>query len=438
VRALLNAEADLGQRIMRAFVLRRVALVETASGGPLIIGAPDSPGVVRLQGFLTRNGHPHQVIDPHEPLVEKLVAAYAPAASELPLVACPGGSVLANPSEEALARELGLVGDVGSRPVYDVAIVGCGPAGLSAAVYAASEGLSVVVVDARAFGGQAGASMRIENYLGFPTGISGLALMARAYAQARKFGADIFIPVEVQGIDRADGGFRLRVGDGQVLRARSVVVASGARYRRPAMQNLAAFEGHGVWYWASPIEARLCKGQRVVIVGGGNSAGQAAVFLAGHAARVTLMVRGPRLAASMSQYLIDRIAAAANIDVALRTEIVALEGTPEAGLERVRWRAESGEQGSAEIDHVFVFAGAEPATGYLVDCGVARDRSGFVLTGSGSSPLESNVPGLFAVGDVRALSVKRVGSAIGEGAQVVAELHRFLAGAGKTREGGSS
>jgi thioredoxin reductase (NADPH) len=427
VRAMMMAEAELGQRIMRAFVLRRVALIEAGSGGPLIIGAPASPDVVRLQTFLTRNGNPYHVIDPADPVVEKLVADFAPDASELPLVVCPGGTVLHNPSEEALAREIGLVGDLANRPIYDVAIIGCGPAGLATAVYAASEGLSVGVVDARAFGGQAGASARIENYLGFPGGISGLALMARAYAQARKFGADIMIPVDVKGLDcsRADGVFGLLLGEDKRLRARSVVVATGASYRRPAIESLAAFEGRGVWYWASLIEAKLCAKQPVIVVGGGNSAGQAAVFLAAHAAKVTIMVRGPQLAKSMSQYLVERIAATPNIAVATETELVALEGTPETGLERVQWRSPSGVE-TSEIHNVFLFAGADPATAFLVDCGVKRDRSGFVITGAGSTLLESNVPGVFAVGDVRAESIKRLGSAIGEGAQVVSALHQFL------------
>jgi thioredoxin reductase (NADPH) len=433
VRAVLIAEADLGQRVMRAFLLRRSALIQ-AGHGPLIIGAASSSDVVRLQSYLTRNGHPHHVLDPGDPVAAALLASGVTGERGLPLVVCPSGTVLHNPSEEALALELGLLGDVGHRPVYDTAIVGSGPAGLATAVYAASEGLSVVVVDARVVGGQAGASTRIENYLGFPTGISGIALMGRAYAQARKFGAEILIPVEVKGLDcsRTDGAFGVLLGEGKRLRARSVVIATGARYRRPAIENLELFEGRGVWYWASPIEAKLCQGEAVMLVGGGNSAGQAAVFLAANAAKVLMMIRGAGLATSMSKYLIDRIAATSNIEVATRTEIVALEGTHESGLERVRFRRD-GVESTAAIRNVFLFAGADPATAWLADCGVARDRSGFVCTGAGSSPLETTVAGVFAVGDVRGGSIKRVGSAIGEGAQVVAALHSFLNNGKRTK-----
>jgi thioredoxin reductase (NADPH) len=332
---------------------------------------------------------------------------------------------------------MGMVRSPAKDKVYDVAVVGSGPAGLSTAVYAASEGLSVAVCDTRAFGGQAGASARIENYLGFPTGISGLALTARAYNQAQKFGADMMIPVEVMSLDcsRADGAFGLTLDDGAVLRARSIVVASGARYRRPEIANLADFEGRGVWYWASPIEARLCTEQEIVLVGGGNSAGQAAVFLASHARKVHMVIRGGGLGASMSRYLIERIEAASNIELVFNTEVVAVEGTPELSLERVRWRSRlSGEQSSIDIRNLFLFVGADPATGWLDGCGVMVDRAGFVVTGAPpdesdrkpASALETSVPGVFAVGDVRSGSVKRVGGAIGEGAQVVAALHGFL------------
>jgi thioredoxin reductase (NADPH) len=395
-----------------------------------VIGAAASRDVVRLEDFLRRNGQPHRLLDPAvDRTAADVVARLSPASSERPLVICPSGDILWNPSESALAHALGILGDRFLRSAYDLAIVGCGPAGLSTAVYAASEGLSVVVLEAHAFGGQAGASARIENYLGFPTGISGLALTAQAYAQARKFGAEIVIPVEVKGLDcgRADGFFGLLLDDGRRVRVRSVVVASGARYRRPTIENLAAFEGRGVWYWASPFEARLCAGQEVIIVGGGNSAGQAAVFLAGHAAKVRMMVRGPGLAVSMSRYLVERVAATANIEVMTETEIVALEGSPELGLERVRWRSRRDHaETTAPINNIFLFAGADPATSWLAGCGVALDAHGFVITGAGASPLASSVPGVFAVGDVRLGSVKRVGSAIGEGAQVVAALHSFL------------
>ena len=286
LRALLVAEADLGERIMRALILRRVSLIQGGVGGPVLIGPQNSAGVIHLQRFLTRNGYPHHLLDPvadHD--AAELIARYSPSPTDWPLVVVADGTVLRNPGVSELARAMGMVRAIARDKVYDVAVVGSGPAGLSTAVYAASEGLSVAVCDARAFGGQAGASARIENYLGFPTGISGLALTARAYNQAQKFGADMMSPVEVKSLDcsRGDGAFGLTLDDGEVLRARAIVVASGARYRRPDIENLADFEGRGVWYWASPIEARLCADQDVVLVGGGNSAGQAAVFLSDHA-----------------------------------------------------------------------------------------------------------------------------------------------------------
>ena len=360
--------------------------------------------------------------------------------AELPLVISPDGAVLRNPSIAELARSIGMVARLDGTKVYDVAVVGSGPAGLATAVYAASEGLSVVVLDAGAYGGQAGASARIENYLGFPTGISGQALAGRAFVQAQKFGAEIMIPTEVKSIDcnRVDGAVALNLADGERIRARSLVIATGARYRRPAIDNLGIYEGRGVWYWASPIEARLCRGEDVMLVGGGNSAGQAAVFLSGHAAKVTILVRSTGLARTMSRYLVDRIDATPNIEVVTHSEIVALDGSSQAGLEQVRWRnRRDGADKTSAIRNVFLFVGADPATAWLGDCGVELDKSGFVVTGTrrcelaaegAANALESNVPGVFAVGDVRAGSIKRVGAAIGEGAQVVAALHSYLAG----------
>lgn len=428
MRSLIVEEAELGERITRALVLRRIALVELGTG-PMVIGAATSRDVVRIENFLRRNGHPFRLLDPSaDRAAAGVLAQHSPEAAELPLVIVPSGQVLRNPSEATLARALGMISDRFVRARYDVAIVGCGPAGLSTAVSAASEGLSVVVLDAQAFGGQAGASARIENYFGFPTGISGLALTGRAYVQARKFGAEIVIPVEVVGLGRNDDGtFNLELDDGRRVRARSVVVASGARYRRPAIENLATFEGRGVWYWASPLEAKLCAGQDIIIVGGGNSAGQAAVFLADHCARVRMMIRGRGLAASMSSYLVERIAANPKIEVMTGTEVVALEGSAELGLERVRWRSRhTPGTTTAAIANVFIFIGADPATKWLTGCGVALDANGFVITG-GSSPLASSVPGIYAVGDVRSGSAKRVSTAIGEGAQVVTALYSFLA-----------
>jgi thioredoxin reductase (NADPH) len=433
VRALLIAEAELGERIMRALILRRVSLVQDGAGGPVLIGASELSDVARLQTFLARNTIPHHVLEPeHDEGAANLVARYAASDGfQLPLVLCPDGTVLCNPSEQELARRVGMIPEVPDDVLYDVAIVGSGPAGLATAVYAASEGLSVAVLDARSFGGQAGASARIENYLGFPTGISGLALAGRAYAQATKFGADILIPCQVDALvwDDHEQVFALQLAGGQSVRGRAVVVASGARYRRPDIAKLREFEGKGVWYWASPIEAKHCRDQEVFLVGGGNSAGQAAVFLAGYASRVWMMVRGPGLAETMSRYLVDRIAAAPNIGVLTRTEILELYGEPATGLEHIRWIDRcAGVQHESPARNVFVFVGADPATDWLTRCGVKLDRTGFVVTGARpESPLESDVPGVFAVGDVRAGSIKRVGAAIGEGAQVVAALHHYLA-----------
>jgi thioredoxin reductase (NADPH) len=443
LRALMIEEPELGERIMQALILRRVALIEAGAGGPVLIGPESSPDVVRLQGFLARNAYPHQLLDPtQDEDAAKLVQQYAPNPADLPLAVCPKGAILKNPNEAELARALGMVPIDEQDRTYDVAVVGAGPAGLSTAVYAASEGLSVIVFDARAFGGQAGASARIENYLGFPAGISGQALTGRAYVQAQKFGARIVIPTEVVRLDLTETPLALRLDDGRRVKASTVVVATGARYRRLDVPNLSDFEGRGVWYWASPIEARLCRDEEIILVGGGNSAGQAAVFLRNFAAKIWMLVRGPSLAESMSQYLIDRIRATDNIVVLTHTEIVALYGSREKQLERVRWRNNvTGEETEKPIRHIFLFIGADPATSWLRDSGVALDTKNFVLTGSDIPPdarrsnngsgrplsLETSVRGVFASGDVRSGSVKRVGAAIGEGAVVGAELHAVLA-----------
>jgi thioredoxin reductase (NADPH) len=438
IRSLLVAEAELGERIMRALILRRVSLIRTGAGGPVLVGSAASADVVRLRGFLTRNGYPHTLLDPlTEQEATDLIARYAAEAGCLPLVILHDGRALRNPSETLLAQRLGMSGAPRKDFTYDVAVVGAGPAGLATAVYAASEGLSVIVLDARAYGGQAGASARIENYFGFPTGISGQALTSRAFVQAEKFGAQMMIPAVVKTLDcsAAGGALALELEDGR-LNARTVVVASGARYRHPGIPDLARFEGRGVWYWASQIEARLCAGEEIILVGGGNSAGQAAVFLSGHALKVRMMVRGAGLAESMSRYLIERIAATPNIELMTQTEIVALAGAPDAGLERVRWRDRgAGAEAEAAIRNVFLFVGADPATGWLDGCGMLLDKAGFIVTGAQrdavrpAAALESSIPGVFAVGDVRSGSVKRVGAAIGEGAQVVQALHGFLADA---------
>ncbi|MGH8427506.1 MAG: FAD-dependent oxidoreductase [Gammaproteobacteria bacterium] len=437
LRDLLVAEAELGERIMRAFILRRVRLLETGSGGPIIVGRADNRDVIRLEGFLSRNAHPHQRLDPDTDADAKaLIERFHVVTADLPIVLCPGGQMLRNPSENELARCIGLVKPMDQSVLYDVAIVGAGPAGLAAAVYAASEGLSVVVLDCRAFGGQAGASARIENYLGFPTGISGMALMARAYNQAQKFGAEMEISDEVVAL--ADGSatgkarFLLRLASGESVSARTVIVASGAQYRRLEVENLAVFEGAGVHYWASPLEAKLCAGQEVALVGGGNSAGQATVYLASRVAKVWLVVRKQGLETTMSRYLIERIAAQPNIELVTETEITALEGRDDV-LEAIRWRHRpSGRETRLPLRHLFLFIGADPNTAWLSQYGVMLDEKGFVRTncGDGEHPLATNRPGVFAIGDVRAGSAKRVAAAVGEGAQVVAAIHAFLAHAG--------
>ena len=335
LRALLIAEASLGERITRALILRRVQLIQDGRGGPLIIGEPDDADVLRLATFLRRNGQPHKIADPADRAAADLLTQCRAGGGNLPLVVTPTGNVLPNPSIGDLGRALGLVGRAPGRDLFDVAVVGAGPAGLSAAVYAASEGLSVAVLDSQGFGGQAGASARIENYLGFPTGITGQALTGRAFVQAEKFGAEIIFPAAVTELVclGPTGPYRLELADGGGVTARTVVIASGARYRRPAIAAIERYEGRGVWYWASPIEARLCAGAEVALVGGGNSAGQAAVYLSVHARRVNLLIRGPDLGKSMSRYLVERIEATPNIAVLTETEITAVGGDPAKHLE---------------------------------------------------------------------------------------------------------
>ena len=456
LRALLVAEAELGERIMRALILRRVGLLETGAGGPVIVGRAEDGDVLRLEGFLRRNGHPRQRLDPDTDAEAKaLIERFHVDPGQLPIVLCPDGQLLRNPGENELARCIGLVGPIDPNRLYDVVVVGAGPAGLAAAVYGGSEGLSVLVLDCRAFGGQAGASSRIENYLGFPTGITGLALMARAYNQAQKFGVEMAIPDEVMALDPAgqtDGTpFILRLSNNERVSARAVVIASGARYRRPPVANLDAYESSSVHYWASPLEGKLCAGQEVALVGAGNSAGQAVVYLASQVAKVWLLVRGQSLEASMSRYLVDRINGLPNVEVLLQSEITGLEGH-DGMLAAVRWRqGAAGKEVRREMRHLFLFIGAEPNTHWLSGAGVALDAKGFILTGAdltgielsgielgGASsigspargvrlPLETSRRGVFAIGDVRSSSTKRVAAAVGEGAQVVATLHAFLA-----------
>ena len=433
LRALLIAEAELGERIMRALILRRVGLLEASSGGPVVVGRSKNRDVLRLAGFLRRNGHPHEELDPEVDAEAKaIVERFHIDPGQLPIVLCPNGDILRNPSEPELARCLGLVGPIDSGRLFDVVVVGAGPAGLAAAVYGGSEGLSVLVLDCRAFGGQAGASARIENYLGFPTGISGLALMARAYNQAQKFGVEMAIPDEVVGLeaDVANNHFVLRLSNNEKVKTRSIVIASGARYRRLTVDGLERFEGSSVHYWASPLEAKLCAAQEVALVGAGNSAGQAVVYLASQAAKVWLLVRGRNLESGMSQYLVDRIKGLSNIEVLTQTNVTGLEGK-DGTLEAIRWRSgTSREEVRRAIQHLFLFIGAEPNTDWLEGSGIALDSKRFILTGSDIDgdrlSLETSRSGIFAIGDVRSGSVKRVAAAVGEGAQVVAMLHPKL------------
>jgi thioredoxin reductase (NADPH) len=439
LRALLIAEAELGERVMRALILRRVSLIEAGTTGPIIIGRAGSGDVLRLDNFLSRNGHPHQRLDPEtDAQARALVERFHIDPSHLPMVLCPNGELLYNPGEIELARCIGLVSSLDPQRVFDVAIVGAGPAGLGSAVYAASEGLSVAVFDCRSFGGQAGASARIENYLGFPTGISGMALMGRAYNQAQKFGAQMVIPAEVDALEVLQNGlFQLTLSDGERARARSVVIAGGARYRRPAIENFEAFEAASMHYWVSPLEGNLCAEQEVVLIGAGNSAGQATVYLASKAAKVWLLVRGSDLGARMSRYLVDRITGLGNVEVLTRTSLTGLEGSNGA-LAAVRWRQAGGDEVRRPIRHVFLFIGADPNTDWLAGSGIALDAKGFVLTGKdagdASRPLESSQPGVFAIGDVRSGSIKRVAASVGEGAQVVAAVHAFLAETAPVRQ----
>jgi thioredoxin reductase (NADPH) len=447
VRALMIGSADIGEIIMRAFILRRMGLLEAGEKGgvgSVLVGIPGTADLTRLEGFLRRNGYPYQVLDAATADGRTVTEQSGVLPEELPLMLCPNGTVLKSPTDAEAGACLGITPELDPNAVFDVAVVGAGPAGLAAAVYGASEGLSVLVLDSRAFGGQAGASARIENYLGFPTGISGLALAGRAFNQALKFGAEIAIPLEVAKLDcggqatRSCHSLKLELTNGDAVRARTVVIASGARYRRPPIDNLAMFEGAGVSYWASPVEAKLCEGEEVALIGGGNSAGQAVVYLAPKVKHLHLVVRGEGLEASMSQYLIDRIKALPNVELHTNTEVVGLEGDAASGLTGAVFRCRrTGETHACALRHLFLFIGADPNAGWLEDC-VQVDNKGFVVTGAeftdgaGSSrrqalPLETSWPGVFAIGDVRAGSTKRVAAAVGEGAAVVAQIHSLLA-----------
>jgi thioredoxin reductase (NADPH) len=428
LRALVIGSAEIGEFMMRAFILRRAALLEGGSVGSVVLGEAGSPDTVRLRGLLLRNSYPHSLIDADGPEGKVLVERLGVHAEDLPILICPNGTLLRHPSDADAGVGLGIIPDLQPGAEYDVIVVGAGPAGLATAVYAASEGLSVLVLDSRSFGGQAGASSRIENYLGFPTGISGQALTARAFIQAQKFGAQFAVPVSVVELDCSRPPLhRVALDRGLSVYGRTVVIASGARYRRPEIENLGRFEGTSVSYWATPIEANLCEGRDIVLVGGGNSAGQAAVFLAPFARRVHLVARSPGLDASMSRYLIDRIAATSNIELRVRATVTALSGTEDGTLESVDLALRRSDRWTVEAQHMFLFIGADPNTQWL-DRRIALDEKGFVATGRASGlSLETSSPGVFAIGDARSGSIKRVAAGVGEGAAAVAQIHAYLA-----------
>lgn len=440
LRALIVGSAELGELIMRAFILRRIGLHERGVG-PILLGRAGSPDLLRLQTFLSRNAYPHLVLDCGSERGRQMIEALNLPSGDLPILVCACGRVLRRPSNEEAGVYLGITPTLRSEELYDVAVVGAGPAGLATAVYAASEGLSVLVLDGEVLGGQAGASARIENYLGFPTGISGLALTARAFNQAQKFGAQVAIPLRATQLRCAANGasgdyVELSLSEQGVARAKTVVVASGARYKRPAVPDLRSFEGDTVHYWASPAEAKLCAGEEIALVGGGNSAGQATVFLSPHVKRLTMIVRGRGLEASMSRYLIDRISALGNVDIVVDSELAILHGEHAGSLSAVTIRNRiSGATRRLPVRQLFSFIGAEPNTAWLDGC-LELDEKGYVLTGaqsagalptSGRYALQTSMPRVFAIGDVRGGSTKRVASAVGEGAAVVAQIHSFLA-----------
>jgi thioredoxin reductase (NADPH) len=438
---LIQTDAELSEILMRAFMLRRVELIAHEFGDVVVIGSSHCAGTLRTKEFLTRNGHPFHYIDlDHDTEAQTLLDQFHVTARDVPVVICSAVTVLRNPSNAQIAECLGFNDAIDQTRVSDLVIVGAGPAGLAAAVYGASEGLNVLVLEANAPGGQAGSSSRIENYLGFPTGISGVDLTGRAYAQAQKFGAQVMIAKAATKLACGRQPYEVQIGEGAHLSARAVIIATGAEYRRPALANLSRFEGAGVYYTAMPMEAQLCVGEDVIVVGGGNSAGQAAVFLAQTAKRVHVLVRGEGLADTMSRYLIRRIEDNDAIVLRTHTEIVGLEGN--GHLERVQWReGRAGNVETTDIRHVFMMTGAVPNTGWLERC-VALDDKGFIKTGPDLSQddlasagwplsrppylLETSRPGVFAVGDVRGGNVKRVASAVGEGSIAIAFVHQVL------------
>jgi len=441
--ALIQTDAELSEILMRAFVLRRVILLNREIGDALILGSKFSPRTLEVREFLARNAHPYRFIDLDEdPSSQEILDHFKVSADQIPIVICRGSVVLRDPSNAKLADCLGFneAIDAEDGHVRDVVIVGAGPAGLGAAVYAASEGLDVLMIEANAPGGQAGSSMRIENYLGFPSGITGAELATRAFTQAEKFGAQMMIARGAARLACDQNPYVIEIDNGTKITARTVIIATGAEYRGLPIENLTQYNGAGVYYFATPMEAQLCKGEPVIIVGGGNSAGQAAVFLADHASRVIMMVRGGGLAETMSRYLVRRIEENPNIEVRTKCEVVALEGGKH--LERIHCRKNA--DGSEEIEkirHLFVMTGAVPATKWLQDC-VVLDKDGFIKTGPDLTRedldgkqwplarqphlLETSVPRVFAIGDVRGGNIKRVASAVGEGSIAIAFVHQVL------------
>jgi thioredoxin reductase (NADPH) len=438
LRALVIAEAELSETIMRAYILRRVALIQGQHAGVVVIGSTASAPTLRLRHFLRRNGQPSAYFDIVEHAETKeLLTRYGVTEADIPIVVTLQGTVLKRPSHRAVADAIGLSPDRLNGARLDLVVVGAGPAGLAAAVYAASEGLKVAVLDAKAPGGQAGTSSKIENYFGFPTGISGQALAGRGLSQCRKFGAEVGVPIEALTIECADPQFfQIGLDHDECVHARAVVIATGARYRKPDIIRLEQFEGRGIYYSATFMEVAFCNNQEVIVVGGGNSAGQAAVFLARFARHVHVVIRGGGLSASMSDYLIRRINATANISLHTRTTIVELCGG--SRLEAITWDRQ-GQIEHKSIQHVFLFLGAEPNTRWLGDC-VVLDKNGFVLTGAATGDvwkavrpphdLETTRPGIFAAGDVRSGSLKRVAAAVGEGAAAIQAVHQYLASRG--------
>ncbi len=439
--ALIQTDGELSAIFMRAFILRRVELIARGVSDVVVLGSTHCQGTLRVREFLTRNGHPHTMLDlDRDAGVQELLDRFHITAADIPVILTCGEVVLRNPTNQQIADALGFNDAIDQTHVRDLVIVGAGPSGLAAAVYGASEGLDVLVVESTAPGGQAGSSSRIENYLGFPTGIAGMDLAARATNQAQKFGAQLMVGTGARRLTCDRNPRALEIGDGQLLSARAVIIATGAEYRRLAIDGLSRFEGAGVYYAATFMEAQLCAGDEVVIVGAGNSAGQAAVFLAGAARRVHMVIRSTGLADTMSRYLIRRIEDHPAIVRHVRTEIVSLEGN--GHLERVGWRDnETGRVETHGIRHVFTMTGAVPSTGWLNGC-LTLDAKGFIKTGPDLSPeelaaarwplaraphlLETSRPGVFAIGDVRAGSLKRVASAVGEGSIAIAAVHQVL------------